>query len=331
MHTIGIIHCYFGKLPNYFGLWLLSVEYNPTIDFLLYTDQNLDRIPANLRYFKTSLREVEQRARKNMGFPEIVLPNPYKLCDFKPMYGEIFQEDLQEYDFWGHCDSDMLLGDLRFFFSEEALAKYDKLLPLGHLSLYRNTPEVNGRYRLEGSRFPLREVLSTPGNFAFDEWRGIYKIYEHNHFPFDKRMSNLGLIYALNRRFQLVSRSSSKYEKTSPDFPHQLFYWKEGKVSRAYYEDGQIKVDEFIYIHFLKRKFPDLDFPLSACKMLLCTPKGFILKNPEEKITIQEIKKLNPYYGKLYEKAERKWNKLLGRWKKKLGLSRGFVKPEKAR
>jgi hypothetical protein len=34
--------------------------------------------------------------------------NPYKICDWKPFYGHIFREYLVAYDFWGHCDMDII-------------------------------------------------------------------------------------------------------------------------------------------------------------------------------------------------------------------------------
>ena len=258
-----------------------------------------------MRYFKTTLQQVEKLAQIKTGFHTLRIARPYKLCDYKPMYGEIFQDDLSSYDFWGYCDSDLLLGDLRAFFTTETLNKYDKLLPLGHLSLYKNNPLVNSRWRLEGGRFPLQDVISQPENFAFDEWYGIYSIYEHHKFSFDKRVTNLGVIYALNSRFQLVSRSSDKYAKTSPDYPHQLFYWEEGKVLRAYWQDKKVKTDEFIYIHFFKRSFPSPELSkISKCKRIFCTPKRFILSDAIEPISLKQIKALNPYYGAWFEKLK---------------------------
>ena len=44
---------------------------------------------------------------------QVTLDRPYKLCDFKPAYGFIFGEYLKEYDYWGHCDIDIVWGDLR--------------------------------------------------------------------------------------------------------------------------------------------------------------------------------------------------------------------------
>ena len=54
---------------------------------------------------------------------EIVLNEPYDLCDFKVAYGEIFQEYLEPYDFWGFCDCDLIYGDIRHFLTEELLEK----------------------------------------------------------------------------------------------------------------------------------------------------------------------------------------------------------------
>ena len=38
MKSIAFIVPYFGKLPSMFNYWLKSVEYNPSIDFLIFTD-----------------------------------------------------------------------------------------------------------------------------------------------------------------------------------------------------------------------------------------------------------------------------------------------------
>ena len=56
----------------------------------------------------------------------ITLHTPYKLCDYKPAYGEIFAPELSGYDFWGYGDMDLVFGDLRAYFTEDKLRKYDK-------------------------------------------------------------------------------------------------------------------------------------------------------------------------------------------------------------
>ena len=76
----------------------------------------------------------------------IYLDHPYKLCDYKPAYGYIFAEYAHGYDYWGHCDmTDCIFGNLRKFLSDDFLSGADKFMFLGHMTLYRNTDEINRR------------------------------------------------------------------------------------------------------------------------------------------------------------------------------------------
>lgn len=74
---------------------------------------------------------------------EIKLTNPYKLCDFKPAYGYIFEEEISKYDFWGFCDIDLIFGNLSHFINDELLNKFDKLFFHGHFCIFRNCKKMN--------------------------------------------------------------------------------------------------------------------------------------------------------------------------------------------
>ena len=166
VNKVCVIGVYFGAFPNYFPLWLKSCENNPTVDFLLYTDQDLTDLPSNVFNHKITLREMKTKAEQALGF-EVSLDKPYKCCDFKIVYGLIFKEDVCKYDYWGHCDFDLVFGDLQEFFDEYQLMQYDKFLPLGHLSLFRNTEEVNQRYMCKGSSKDYQTVFTSPDFYAF--------------------------------------------------------------------------------------------------------------------------------------------------------------------
>lgn len=43
MKKIRLIIPYFGKLPKFFPYFLLTAKRNQKIDFLIYTDQNVDQ------------------------------------------------------------------------------------------------------------------------------------------------------------------------------------------------------------------------------------------------------------------------------------------------
>ena len=136
----------------------------------------IGNVPGNVRVIEMSLQEVKQRAEAKLGM-EVFLQQPYKLCDFKPVYGVIMDDYLKEYDYWGHCDFDLIWGDIRRFAEMYHLKEYDKFLPLGHLALYRNTDKCNNYFRLDGSRCgDYKAVLTQNENFAFDETDGIYSI-----------------------------------------------------------------------------------------------------------------------------------------------------------
>lgn len=173
-HKIRMIVPYFGKLPEVFPIWLKSCEYNKTIDFLVYTDDKTRYDwPDNVVVRYTTFDKIRKLVQSKFDF-EIALNAPYKLCDFKPAYGYIFSEDLVGYDFWGHCDIDLIWGNIRKFVTEELLDKYDKLFTHGHFVLYRNTTEVNNWFR-ELPQIPdhtWKQVFQSDESWAFDEAGG---------------------------------------------------------------------------------------------------------------------------------------------------------------
>lgn len=50
---------------------------------------------------------------------------------------------MKKYEFWGHCDLDIILGNLNDFITEEMLNTYDKIFCLGHMILYKNDYDIN--------------------------------------------------------------------------------------------------------------------------------------------------------------------------------------------
>ena len=57
---------------------------------------------------------MQKLSSRKLGF-EVYLERPYKCCDLKPAYGVIFEEYLTAYSYWGHCDFDLIFGDLQYF------------------------------------------------------------------------------------------------------------------------------------------------------------------------------------------------------------------------
>jgi hypothetical protein len=123
---------YFGKLPNYFDLFLKSCEFNKDYSWIVFTDDtSLRKWPSNVLQVVMSFDELKKKIQSKFEF-EIKITEPHKLCDYKPAYGYIFEEYLKESDYWGHCDIDTVLGNLDAFLEELFCQEFDKLFCLGH-------------------------------------------------------------------------------------------------------------------------------------------------------------------------------------------------------
>ena len=108
MYSIAYVVPYFGKFPKGFQFWLLSCKCNPSIDWLIFTDDKTPYdYPENVKVTYWTFNQMKKKAQAIYDF-QIFLERPYKLCDFKPAYGEIFADELKNYDFWGHCDIDLV-------------------------------------------------------------------------------------------------------------------------------------------------------------------------------------------------------------------------------
>ena len=126
MKTICLLNIWMGKLPENFAFWRLSAEKNESIDFFIITDQEGYTDSSNIHFVYMTFGQVRERFQRLFPF-KIKLRTPYKLCDYKPVYGEIFSEYIKEYDFWGHCDLDLLWGNIRSFLTDDIFEKYDKI------------------------------------------------------------------------------------------------------------------------------------------------------------------------------------------------------------
>lgn len=99
MKSIVYIVLYFGKFPSIFPLWLNSCRNNPTIDWLIFTDDHsCFNYPQNVRVEYTTFENIQARFKKHFDYP-VVLHKPYKLCDYRICYGAVFQDFIKNYDF----------------------------------------------------------------------------------------------------------------------------------------------------------------------------------------------------------------------------------------
>lgn len=147
--SIAIVVTFFGTPPIWLPAFFRSCQTNPDVTWLIYADFDVPT-PPNVTMKRMDLREFEARASDVVGVPITIDPTMVrKICDFKPLYGLMFANDLRGFDFWAYSDLDVIWGDVRQFATDELLSGHVIVSPRqrklgGHGTFWRNT-EVNNR------------------------------------------------------------------------------------------------------------------------------------------------------------------------------------------
>jgi hypothetical protein len=158
-------------MPEWFDYFLLSCSRNRGIDWLFFTDCLISNFQySNIFYITMSLNEFNSMASGQLGF-EIKIKHPYKLCEFKPAYGRIFEKYLDGYNYWGYGDIDLIYGDILKFLPDgwsncyEIISTHTEFIP-GHLCILRNNLKINSLFR-EAKLY--KKIFQSPVYHGFDE------------------------------------------------------------------------------------------------------------------------------------------------------------------
>ncbi len=284
---------YFGKFNNYFPLFLQSFSCNTEFDLLLFTDSDVNYIyPSNVKVFKTTLDRVRERAEEKLEF-KICLSTPYKLCDYKPSYGFLFEEYIKEYEYWGHCDCDLIFGNLNQMLLPLLNEGYDKIFAAGHLTLYKNSEENNRRFMKKYmGQLLYQKVFTTNEICVFDEdvkGNNVHSIFlEDGAKVYDGDISmNVTSHFA---RFRRSYYNSGKKKFTWEPFKCARYYWDNGNIVAIEYDRVQktLKCTNYIYIHLQLRKMR-MKQSVIGHKIIQILPDRFVpvIRLPE---TVSEIR-----------------------------------------
>lgn len=87
-----------------------------------------------------------------------------KIWDYRCALGLLYEEQLEGYDFWGHCDFDMVFGDVDKWFDDATLNELDiwsnhDTYICGPWTLYRNTVQVKNLFILHPK---WADIMSDP-------------------------------------------------------------------------------------------------------------------------------------------------------------------------
>ena len=248
MKSILLICPYFGEFPNYFPLWLKTASHNETIDFIIPTDHSpMKGMPGNVRFLNTTLEEMKTKIEHLLEM-KISLTEPYKLCDYKPVYGMLFYDIVSQYDFWGYCDLDLIFGDLRTFFTDQLLSSYDKIYRTGQLTIFKQNKETVELFLDTGGKelgdFTYKEAFTTPYICHFDE-SAICKLAELNNLK-QYNVCEYADVFAKYYNFVRCGIWDGYNE--------QVFEWENGKLTRLFLNGDETQTMELAYVHLQKRK-----------------------------------------------------------------------------
>lgn len=291
MKKIVFICPYIGVIPKkQMILFLKACEKNPSVNWIILTDDKENyNYPKNVKVIYTTLEKLKNKFQKMFDF-KICLDSPYKLCDFKPTYGYVFQDLIKDYDYWGHCDlTDSIFGNIEHTLNKIIEKDYDKIGFLGHLTLYKNTKQVNERIFLNSnSNKALKEILGVSNNLAFDETNkySINYIYLDNGYKI-KRIDELYADISTRSSSFRVSSWSDKLEWKGLLAKRYIFEWDNGNLYKIYLHNGKIMKKEILYVHYQKRKMY-IDIDVDNGDHYFIVPNRFIEIN---KLDIKTLKK----------------------------------------
>lgn len=307
---------YFGKFNNYFPLFLESCKKNSMYDWIIFTDcKEKYNYPENVDVISMTLDEMKKIAENKLGF-SISMETPYKLCDYKPSYGFLFEEYIKDYEYWGHCDCDLIFGNLNEMLTPLLEKGYDKLFAAGHLTIYKNNFENNRRFMKEykGELF-YKEAFTTDRIYVFDEdcigdknpnRKNIHTIFLNEKakiYTIDLSMNaSTTSGRFINEYYDNISRLFVK-EKYSP----KRYYWNNGDLISVEWNDNEknIVTQKFLYMHLQMRKMRlKVNVISSNCFQIL--PDRFIreknIPNSKKEMKLLSVKKTYFYWIDIYVK-----------------------------
>jgi hypothetical protein len=181
--------------PPYFPFFLKSLE-NCGADVIIVGGGKFDSVtmaalPSNVRHIPLEWTDLTNLVSKKLfagnPMPKIKKASVYKVIDMKPLFGFLFRDIIKGYEFWGHIDNDMLLGNVGEIL-DPLLDDYDVIIPnqqdcadkdcdrtWGPFTLYRNVPRITELFRLGDKG--LYPVMNSQLPYFFDEWGGDERAY----------------------------------------------------------------------------------------------------------------------------------------------------------
>lgn len=298
------------------------MKYNKDIDWIIFTDDKTSYdYPVNVKVIYTDFSALKNLIQEKLDI-NVSNIKPYKLCDFKPFYGLIFEDYIGDHLFWGHCDFDCIFGRLTKFISDSMLQEYDKLFFLGHLSLYKNSSKMRELIRdFFNSIENISLMLAKNYPYQLDEVVFI-KYLSEKKIPIFSDDSMIADVFCLKKPFYITHSEIKKEHNdtirlvsTYDSNRGMLFSYHQG-ILDAYWLGNTNKINhkEYMYVHFQKRKLTVTVEPTDADNFFVVPNKIIPSRKVKEKILLT-CGKSDLFYKEFFKI---KWNNLKNRFKRRV-------------
>ena len=172
----------FGTSASYVRLFVESARHSGIDVAIVGSPAPAFPLPPNVLHVPMSWEQFVERVSARLFEGEklsnLLNASRNKVIDFKPCFAHLFPELVSRYDWWGHLDNDLLLGNIRHFVTQDILSHYDLIpgippkgkwiMSWGPFTLYRNTKVTNELFRLASHSF--KELYDKKDPLYIDEW-----------------------------------------------------------------------------------------------------------------------------------------------------------------
>lgn len=252
---VGIIIPFFGEAPPWLPFFLRSCASNPGFEWIIFSDFDLDSAPENVRHNQISFDDFVILLEESLDLKlDVIRTDSYKLTDLKPMFGHVFAEMIDSYDYWGWGDLDVIYGDLDEHFSQQ-LGKFDVIschtyLLSGHLTILRNNRTLRSLFSCFEN---WRDIIALPTHQSFDE-NMMSMLFFRDH-PDRRAFYNAPLFLPtiVVNGDEISAHFSERYSTFNQ--PRLLPNGKMGTVDEWYWQNGKLTSDAMenmphAYAHF---------------------------------------------------------------------------------
>lgn len=261
MNKIALVIPWYGNIPTYFNYYLKGLTFNESVlDILFFTESEIPSfydLPSNFKVIHFPWTSLQERMKEKIG-EEAKVGSPYKLCDYKPMYGKMFEEELKPYEFWGYGDIDLIYGDLKRYLPHDGIDNYDAItfrenLIHGPFSVFRNNEFMRNLYTKSNK---LDYVFNSESYIGFDEagrakkWRAGERLY--NLLDIDGFVDWTCIVQEEADKNGL--RLFERYYCLESLYSDSILTYQDGKLKLNY------GLEEYAFFHFVYHKKTQMFF-----------------------------------------------------------------------